>query len=1064
MYLNDKVLLFLLNETTKLYERQELGDTDISNNGFNQSFVIDGTKDSAKYVVYSYTQNRVKPFSIVFHNNTNTWWIVDKDNVERYRTEGGFLYKHTLSLNGCFELLNARDLTDHGYNANRYTIDEFIKRLFKMSTFEFDVDIVYGTNVLKNLNKDEVVDYVKTFENYSLASALREFLDGYNCSCKLTFEHQHLFITNAVLTIIPKSGDITKEVIDIDYFDDVREFSSNSKESYGEIVVSNAQNVISTKAKVFPTTGGVKLTGTKAIFNASESILRLPSNVYSIEWLKIFISQTLTTNIRIGETEIYNPKVSFFNADSIPDKIIEALYVSHSHNYISLQERVTKVAFVESIRKELVNSIKKACTITLYSGVNVRVDTNGITHFVAPKDNANFYLPVVDHTVAPLHAENYHGQIALVDKEIKDNLSYPWQGICWERGKNYLSGFDLLARGTNNSTTNLVGLEYTDLKAHQWNNGWLHIYGYSNELTLEVYNTYYQVKYIPMTELKVKVDNDNVGENTHLFNQNGKLTDSVAFSKVVNSYVKEVSSETITKYKTFHSLDDVPSVGQMVNNNGEIYVINNISLDFTINEETDTDYQGYQYYIVGEFTMSKNVATKSAMVNPNTNIRDYQIPQNYNVKRKQLYRDYYELDFTVDPNADNQPYLLLDQVLNLSNEYQQYQDHTALICCDYSSAIGGQNDNQSTSWYYKLETTTYVLKKALYEVVDFNDNNIIGYSSQNIYGGFDITAIISGTGLSNINTPVGYVDNFGEVLNIELLMCNYEQLNEASTQYLDNQGIDVSNSVLLNNYPVFIPYGLYNIARIEEYYDYKIEEIDYKKDATEVPVFEYSCQIANSENVIVCNNILDTQEDDILYFYRYYFVDHNKYNEDNVGILGFPQRLIVTQGYSNSGKTNGLAYDSSETYYIGDIVKYNNVLYECIVDNVTGTWDISKWQETNTKANASSPNNNDFMDTEVVKIDYVGTTIVIKPYLYCVRSYSTGATTYNTHDSFNNLTDFVNGKDIVILREKVNSKSRLADSNRYTCVVEPLFIIRNNNVPLDENGNIVLKINHYKVK
>lgn len=40
------------------------------------------------------------------------------------------------------------------------------------------------------------------------------------------------------------------------------------------------------------------------------------------------------------------------------------------------------------------------------------------------------------------------------------------------------------------------------------------------------------------------------------------------------------------------------------------------------------------------------------------------------------------------------------------------------------------------------------------------------------------------------------------------------------------------------------------------------------------------------------------------------------------------------------------AYDSSETYNTGDIVMYEFLMYECIDDDVTGTWDATKWQRT----------------------------------------------------------------------------------------------------------------------
>lgn len=38
-------------------------------------------------------------------------------------------------------------------------------------------------------------------------------------------------------------------------------------------------------------------------------------------------------------------------------------------------------------------------------------------------------------------------------------------------------------------------------------------------------------------------------------------------------------------------------------------------------------------------------------------------------------------------------------------------------------------------------------------------------------------------------------------------------------------------------------------------------------------------------------------------------------------------------------------YDSNETYNTGDFVVYDDVLYQCLADNVTGAWDSTKWQQ-----------------------------------------------------------------------------------------------------------------------
>ena len=58
------------------------------------------------------------------------------------------------------------------------------------------------------------------------------------------------------------------------------------------------------------------------------------------------------------------------------------------------------------------------------------------------------------------------------------------------------------------------------------------------------------VGYIPMSDIKIKVDNQRTKRDVQLYNQNGKLTDNFALSKMINSYSKEISSDTITKYYT----------------------------------------------------------------------------------------------------------------------------------------------------------------------------------------------------------------------------------------------------------------------------------------------------------------------------------------------------------------------------------------------------------------------------------------------------------------------------------------------------------------------------------
>ena len=348
------------------------------------------------------------------------------------------------------------------------------------------------------------------------------------------------------------------------------------------------------------------------------------------------------------------------------------------------------------------------------------------------------------------------------------------------------------------------------------------------------------------------------------------MTDNIALSKLLNSYSKEISSNKITRYKAYYNYNQVPKVGSFVATTNGDYVVNNVSLDFSQNENNNTD---FGYFIECEITMSKYCAAKSLNVNPNTNIRDYGIPQNFNVKRKQLYRDYYELSYASDQNADQEYYLAPSQVFDLDEYPNEDSNFICVVKCSYNEQIEGQY-----SWYYQLETTVYNMDKMLYVVCDFNDNNIIGYASQNVYSGFNISRVLSGS-TDNLNTPISYVDSKGEVKDISIKFCNNEQLTTAYDNYLQQQSGGSTYEGSLYNYSCFIPQEIYeNMGNGE--YTFIIEEPDYNKDAIEVPVFEYACQIEDSEDVLIGDNIFPSQKGNVIYMYS--FVKGAHLNQNNV--------------------------------------------------------------------------------------------------------------------------------------------------------------------------------------
>lgn len=885
----------------KTWERSLLGEVQ---NDFNMSLVLDGTKDSMKIIVQGYEETKIEPYTIVQHLKTNTWWIVSSDKVERYMNEDGFFYIHNLEVLGAIELLNARDLTDCGFNSKTYTVEEFLTRLIKLSNFEFNP--FFDNNPLLNRK----VEFIKTFENYTLLSAMREFLDGFNYSIKLRFYTitsgtKTYLSQTCYLTLVSKSGDDSLTSHDISYFNDVRETKTMNKESFGASVVSNAENVISSIAKTYPSTGGVKCSAHEYLIKAENAVIRLPSKVYKGNWLALCTTQAFV-ELHFSDDDydltkkelLINPldDNSFDNAfDKIETKIGE--YLAHI-NKSSMRDEI--IANLNSQKERIISEIKRASTIKLYDGINLEPVNNSTMNITKGKDMP--YLVKVDYYS---HADD-NEPFVFCDKETKQCLSKKWTGIAWERGSNEITGFDGFEPDTGRTATIVIrNLEYTDLQEnvslpdYLGNNGSSYDFYKYDEITSDLThiiiqirtptnsgytihfrdNAQWVVNYIPMSDLKVKVDNRTDALDTHLYNQNGKLTDNYALSKLVNSYAKEISSDTITRFKTLYNFNDVPKVGSFVSYNSEQYVINNISLSFVQNEDTNygTDF-GYQ--IECEFTMSKYCATKSLMVNPNTNIRDYGIPQNYNVKRKQVYRDFYELNYSYNEDNETNYYLQPQYSLYFGNRPNENINYVCLIKLHYDHSIEG-----STYYYYQLETTIYNMNKMIYVMLDFNDNNIIGYGSMNVYSGFVISRVLSGQ-TDVLNTPISYVDEKGKFQDIEILWLDNLQLTEVYDRYEQDIASEPNYDTFkeaggtLYNYSVFIPSSIYTIAWTNNKYKIKLTEDDYEKDALEVPVFEYACQIDDTTEVLIGDNILKQYQGNYIYFYSY--VRGQNFTQDNV--------------------------------------------------------------------------------------------------------------------------------------------------------------------------------------
>lgn len=1011
---SDTIYYFSKELTSRGYLRGTLGEVQQS---FNMSLTLDGTKDSVHFQVVSYSQKELTPYTILYHGNTQTWWVVSSDKVMRYANEIGYMYIHEIDCLGAIELLNARDLTDCGFRSNRYTIDSFIKRLIKLSNFELTITAYnyYG------VDSSQVVGYIKTYENYTLLSALRDFTNAYNCVPKLQFNtlnyNRFVYLHSAQLDFVSKTGDNSLDVIDIDEFYDIRETRNIDKNSYGTSVITNAQNVVASNSIIFPSVGTTKLSSTNRIVVLTNgdiddsACIRLPSPAYKVNKLTlcakefyVYIQKGTQTSDNVSALQ----STTAYDTYAMTTNLSAAFTIAGN----TFEDSDLTTALNENI-DDIIKSIQSVTSFDFYDGFlydainDTSSETGGYSYnpFKLPLNAPSNMKAIKCFNPAIVGGDAYR-YIVLTDKATRDSFALPRMGIYWERGSNLIKGFEYFgADGFDDSSYKRIAYTYS-------RNGSALAYTLSvNGTTYNIYivdypdisddskmyakfipyNLSFIVDYIPMTDLKIKVDNTNETKDIQLYNQNGKLSDGVALSKMINSYANEITQENVVRYCDYYDFDSIPSVGQVVNDNGTYYVINNISLDFYQNEQNN----GIEYKIECEISMSKQIAVKSLMVNANSNIRDYGIPQTNNVARKQIYRDMFCLSHKFSSNATS-GYWTIDNFLYLSwGADTRNKDLLAFINCQDTFPVYSTNSDTNTSTisdtYYQLPTTRFLLKKQIIYKLDFQDNNIIGYDSQNIASGWTTSNVLLQK-TQNINTPISYVNEVGEVEGISFLLLTTEHADYVYEQYaIDNS---LSGTLYISQ-RVFLDENGDMFQAANSVADISIEEDDYEKDALEVPVFELCFEMVDSDDVTICDNIFETFEKHGAYrmLYGFVYVDSGYATENNA--ISYIQNEMET--YDNGILDNGVRLANGCTFEVSSV----NILISF--------WEYSKL--------------------------YLGLSPLTSDQLTPTQ-----------------------GKDIIIYRHVLDSQKYLNGDSLSECIVkvEPLMIIRNTTQMTINNDNKIL--------
>ena len=888
---------------------------------YNMSFVLDGTKDSCQVVVVNSIREELKPNTIIYLESTDTWWVVKQDNSKRYANEETPLYEHTIKLFGLFELFNARDLTACGFNKDRYTISQMLNRLIKMSDIEFDV--VFDLSPF--IDGTKTITYLKTFENYTPYTALKELLNGMNCDIKATFitrserigAKNYVSLNELHISPISKSGN-SDAPLPISTFDNEEEEIKSDAESYGTRVVSNVQNCVSSSEVRFPAVGATRLTSNTekvSTDTVDTAVLRLPNNAYKVNrlygyyplelYIRVIFDEPLQRTYIFGFREIFICDLTY---ETFCENV--RLQVLSAEN-LTLSEKGFVWNAIEPLAGGLYNQ-------AISYKMGMFTIENGGEYYPLDKtinDKCEIFVasPTPSHGVYPY--------LALNDKKHADTCSqHNFSTIYWEQGNNQIKNFRFLTsnykfpkeleypKGSENH------ISINEIVYASGGGKTIEILQYCNKtpgLFLTIEKTRYAVDYIPMSDIKIKVDNDNEENDTHLYNQNGKLIDSNAVSKLINSYSQSINSNEISRNKIYYNYFSIPKIGQRIIDNNDEYIVNNVSIDFSENDNN-------HYQMQCQFVMTKNTACKSTMISANTNIRDYDCPQQNNIVRKQTYRDYIEFNQSNIGQVNETPFL--DIGTNFVYEIKvkgNIDNHT----CIFKARM-----NKYGTFYYKLQCVKYNLKKQYVEVCDFVDNNIIGYEANKPYKILTPETFLEFRN-SVINTPISYVDDIGELISLELRFLDQLQVVNA---YSPISTSSVNATAYLNSY-VSVPSSVWTYINADTTrYDIAINEANYKKDGLEVPFFEYACQVGDTKDIIVGEELLNgeivSKSNGItayLFSYGYAITNSSKITQENAELF-MPSVL--------NSSTATIVYNSaSHKLTIGLIGNTTNLLNQNVV-------------------------------------------------------------------------------------------------------------------------------------
>jgi hypothetical protein len=837
---NGKIRLYNKLTNAQLVELDITGIFNIEDN-------LNDTPSNAKFKVVTDSTYReeFEVNTVIYHADTNTWWVIKSDESTYLHTGE---YEHEIQVVEYLEWYAYKHLPNCAFAPNTYDLEEMLTRLFAIA--KLNVQFVFPAF----LDKDKTMPFM-SFENFTVANAVKNIARAINAIPKAYVDISSGY--QPKLTFVNRNGLDTAIVETLNtQFPTSYERNINSNDQFTTRSVSNIQNAKSSNLVVLPKQGGFKnITPNSLTYVEADAKVLLPSKIDKIEFMRIFppmelvfvssagtILTTFASGYYLSRQEWYDLIVSTsFGGYSTAQKedIADELPEPLEHFKVNYGE--TDISSIYDNINALVGANPKirmfGKKMTIYN--KFEFDTLNTTTYPDLKDRSVHWLPNTNQIIMPLSFRNGlegttdHNKIYRL---YRDGIT---ENEVWLRPTYRTTGF------------------------------------FANEIPND--KILIQVAYYPVADIKVSIDNDNNAQDEKYFNQNGKVIDALSVSRLITSHTNDSVEGTKIRNARYTSLASILALGQIVRDSNQLYVITQRSIDATIKD-------GNEYYNV-VYTLSRNRIGRSENIVADSSVITYKIPDDNLVYRNQLYKDYIELSLTNITPKDT-PYLPMSK---------------ALV---FNGSLAGTDFDFTTiaEWRYKPTSITteivrhvangsiFDLHKAKLFNINYQDNNVLGYR-------------LDSTGATYVQTPIVYTNSVGKSSAYEFFLLDTDDLTDAIAHYNSTYTPD---PIIPFTDLTQVPDNFYgNSVSTQGNYSVKITENTYDKDAFEIPVFEYMLQ-ANDDynangNIIVGNDLFSTFTGTLRYHYiinnttRFTPENANKLYTDNAPSSSTNKRVDITR-------------------------------------------------------------------------------------------------------------------------------------------------------------------------